>query len=48
MQQDQAQKLFEAGGFFILPLDKKGTEFGIDGSLWAVKDNSFAVSQLFW
>lgn len=44
MQQEQAQRLFEAGGFFILPLDKRGTEFGIDGSLWAVKQDSFAVS----
>lgn len=44
MQQDQAKRLFEAGGFFILPLDKQGTEFGIDGSLWAVKRDSFAVS----
>lgn len=47
MQQEQAQQLFEAGGFFILPLDKQGTEFGIDGSLWAVKQDSFAVSGAF-
>lgn len=45
MLQEQAQQLFEAGGFFILPLDRQGTEFGIDGSLWAVKQDSFAVSR---
>lgn len=39
--QNQAQSLFNAGGFFILPLDREGQEFGIDGSIWAVK--SFAV-----
>lgn len=44
MNQEQAKQLFEIGGFFILPLHKKGTEFGIDGSLWAVKQDSFAVS----
>lgn len=42
MNQEQAKQLFNAGGFFILPLDKKGTEFGIDGSLWAIQQDSFA------
>ena len=38
---DQAQALFDAGGFFILPLERPGQEFGIDTSIWAVK--RFAV-----
>jgi hypothetical protein len=46
LPQDHAQRLFEAGGFFILPLEKQGTEFGVDGSLWAVKQDSFAVSSV--
>ena len=41
LDQRQAQALFDAGGFFILPLERQGQEFGIDGSIWAVK--SFAV-----
>lgn len=45
VQPDQAQRLFEAGGFFILPLDTQGTEFGVDGSLWVVKQDTFAVSK---
>ena len=41
LDQSQASKLFDAGGFFILPLERPGQEFGIDGSVWGVK--SFAV-----
>jgi len=41
LDSSQSQKLFDAGGFLILPLEQQGQEFGIDGSVWAVK--SFAV-----
>lgn len=44
IDQSQAQQLFDAGGFLVLPLERQGQEFGIDGNVWAVK--SFAVRVL--